>query len=270
MNISAFHKRLFYVNSGSRLEGTDSSFLYKIEVPKESDFDSVCLMDIVIPKSYYLVRSGFNTFILREIGVNTVITIPVGNYSRLSFKVALPGILNAASPNGWVYSMSISNSTLQADTGKYTYTVTNNGVNQPSFICTSNVFEQLGFSENSTNVFVANSIVSTNILKFQLEDQLFLHSDICNNGIDSVLQEIYVSGEGNFSNIRYQCYEIEPYSKKLRSNANNVFKFSLCNEAGQLIDLNGLNLCFTLLLYKKNNVSELIRHAIQLNALNHK
>src|SRR6185312_1618848 len=166
-------KLFYYVNSANR-DATginkDCHFNYTFNNEIDSgDWKEVVLLEATIPKSYYLVQNAYNTFTLREPGAaDATITIPPGNYSRSSFLTMLPPILNTGSPHGWVYTMSYPDASSSANTGKFTYSVSGNGGNQPSFIMNSNsqIREQLGFPANSTNTFVGNSLVSANVFKF--------------------------------------------------------------------------------------------------------
>ena len=220
------------------------------------------VLQAVIPKSYYLIQSPYHTFQLKELTTTVTVTIPEGNYSATSFKTAVQALLIAASPNLWTYSIGYSSLL-----GKFTYTVTGNS-GQPSIICAnpSQVYEQLGFEPSSTNVFVANSLVSTNVIKLQSEDSLYLHSDMVTNGDDNVLQEIFVSGSSDYSNIKYQCIDVVACSKEIAFNNSNVFRFHLTSEDDHDINLNGLNIVFSLLMYKKDDTNLMIRDGIKLLA----
>ena len=94
-----------------------------------------------------------------------MITIPPGNYSAKVFALVVVPLINAASPNGWIYSMALPNQNAQASTGKFIYTVTGNS-SQPSIICTENVNEQLGFLDNSINTFVDDELSSLTTVNF--------------------------------------------------------------------------------------------------------
>src|SRR5574338_141074 len=101
------HRRLFYINTADKISGTDASnFQIQIPIPPHETFTHVCVLEANIPKSYYLVQSGFNTFTLRENGVNSTITIPAGNYSLSSFATVLATQLNATTSQGWTYTVS--------------------------------------------------------------------------------------------------------------------------------------------------------------------
>src|SRR3954470_22945414 len=118
-------KRLFYVDSHQRISGTHSNFTYQLDY-KNEDYDYCVVLQATIPKSYYLIQSGQNTFTLQEGGSAATITVPIGNYSRSSFQSQLQSLLNSLSPNHWTYAISIPNTLITGDTGLYTYTVTGN------------------------------------------------------------------------------------------------------------------------------------------------
>ena len=122
--------------------------------------------------------------------------------------------VNTNSPNGYTYVMSTPNVQQTADTGLYTWTVSNNGGVQPSFIVGDYLYEQLGLNPNTTYNFVGNSLTSLNVVKFQLEDSLFIHSDIANNGNDNVLQEMLGSYGTDFSTITYVCPDVNSIKVK--------------------------------------------------------
>ena len=69
-----------YVNSRNRLDGTDSDFSYNVKFPPGLDVDHVTVLNALIPKSYYLIQLGHNTFDLQEGNSIVTIPIPVGNY----------------------------------------------------------------------------------------------------------------------------------------------------------------------------------------------
>src|SRR5258708_4022068 len=123
-------RRTFYINSAQRASGvSDCDFTYTLDMGPSAKFNRVTAMLINIPKSFYLVQQGFNTFTLQENGLNATVTIPAGNYNIISFQVVLPPLLNAASitlGHTWSYAITYPVVRSQADTGKFTYTVTGN------------------------------------------------------------------------------------------------------------------------------------------------
>jgi len=268
MAISSSHK-LFYLNSRSRLSGTDSNFIHKVEFPKNSDFDRICVLDISIPKSYYLVQSGTNTFTLEEDGKQATITITPANYNIRNLLVEIATRLNGASPNGWTYAVTYPSSD-QPDTGKFTYSVSGNGVIQPSFIFTENLHYVLGFFPNTTNTFVADTLTSTHVVNLQRETTMYLHSNICSNDTDDILQEVFCNGNPDYSAITYSNTSPELTSKALTHTTSNTYYFRLTNEDNEEVHLNGHPMIITICAYKENAIYDLIRKVSKVFILDRK
>ena len=56
-----------------------------------------------------MINSTNNTFILEENSIQTQITLPIGNYNRISLKNVLETVLNDLSPSTWTYLISYDN-----------------------------------------------------------------------------------------------------------------------------------------------------------------
>jgi hypothetical protein len=266
-------KKIFYLDSRDRISGTDNNFNIALNLEQDDDFDSVVVLQCQIPKSYYLVRDGLNTFRINENGTISTVFIPIGNFNRKSFAIALEQALNQYTALNITYNVTYDNSTKQGDTGKYLFSY--NALIPVSFIFTENVYEQLGFDANTTVSFTLNpfsniyELYSKNVIKLQIEDCLYIHSDICNNpeGND-ILQEIYCStGESSFSNIYYSMVDLESCSKKMVRTNNNIYNFQITNEDDQPVNFNGINMFITVMCYKKNNIWNLIKGYIKYKTL---
>lgn len=255
------NKTIFYINSSNRINGTHSNFNYKLQFNDNIPYDRVVVLQATIPKSYYLVQDGKNTFTLVHGLSSYTITVPAGNYGRTTFQSTILSLLNAAS--SFVYAISYPSSTAR-QTGKFTFTVSNNASVQPSFVFTDYLYECFGFNENSTNTFSGNSLTSENIIKLQAEDTIFIHSDICQNENDNVLQEIYAADNPNFANITFVQNNLESYSKHLTTTQNNIYNFQITNENDVELELNGLNVNLTLMLYQEDNLNTFIKNFLKL------
>jgi hypothetical protein len=263
----SLHQQHYYINTAFKKSGTNSNFSYEIQIPMAAQFDRVVVMSASIPNTFYLIQDGYNTFTLRERGIDTVITIPPGNYSAKVFALTVIPLMNQASPNAWLYTMSLPNQNLEASTGKFTYSISGNESTpneQPSIICTSNVNEQLGFDIGSINTFENNELASMTTVNFGPENTMFLHSNIADSGSNSdVLQEFFGNNTEFLSYVSYQCSAPELYSKALRTDKSNLFDFSLTNEKGQLLDLHGVDMMITICLYKHDRTNELVQQYIK-------
>lgn len=241
---------VFYVNSGNRLSGTSSDFTYELRIPKDNVYTKCVISNLVLPKSFYMIANGYNTFTLIENGVSVTVTLTIGNYNETSLPIELKTRMDAASPNGYIYTITFPNSRLIAQTGKFTFTVSNNGGIQPSLsFDTISAYEFLGFLRNSTVNFVGNTLTSTNPIYLQSERSLYLHSNMVVNDNDNILQDIYTTFSQPFSSIIFSQLEYRFNSKNFIARNNNTFSFRLSDENDTTIDLNNIDWQFTLIIY---------------------
>jgi hypothetical protein len=244
-----------YIDSDSRATGTPSSFSHLVQFPSKNTFDSVCVLQASIPKSYYLLTDGSNTFVLSEFGVtDQLVTLDVGNYSRRSLAVQVAAKLNQASiasGKNTSFTVTIPNPSTDADNGKYTFTANAMHAISLAFFSGQQPAAALGFDPNEVMVFTNGSLESSNVCRLQAKSTVFIKSDCTENGNTSVLQEIY-SSVPDFSSITFQVGNaggISANRKVLVKNATNSYDFVITDEDGVLLDTNGLGLTFSLLFW---------------------
>ena len=104
-----------------------------------------------------------------------------------------------------------------------------------------------------SNTFQSDSLKSTNVINLQKENSVFIHSDLCSNGGDNILHDIYANDISDFGNVIFQNTAVDSYSKKLTTSGNNIAHFYLTNEDGNAINLNGQNWNMTILVYKRDS-----------------
>lgn len=243
--------RTYQIDSHRALSGTDSDFTFGVQLPPLPQVDakgiSVVVTGASIPKSYYLIPSGHNTFTLVENAVSITITITPGNYNINNFRTVVLALLNAATLNGSVYSCTVS-----TITGKYTWSV----VGGPSSFTLpdangSGLHDQFGLEDDTTT---ALPFTSTNVVKFVANTTLQIRSDIV-LGNDNVLQEIYAAQNADFTSIVYTATDLDKRAKPLASSTTNVFRFTVTDEDGNVVDLNGLNVVLTILIFQPIDVT---------------
>ena len=250
--MSILANRIYYINSENRVSGTASDFQYALDIPEGEKIDTCCVLALTIPKSFYLIRAGVNTVTLLANGTSFIITMPPGNYTANNFITVFTNLLNALAIG--TFQMSVS-----SITGKYTYNYTGNATGIAfQFIKPSLLGRQMGFDEVSFNHFADNTLVSANVLDFVGTNTLFLHSDMVEDS-SSVLQELYSPNTVPFGAMVYNCQFPAMYSKKMQSKASSLFTFSLTDEHNLPVDLNGLDICITLLLYRKEDLTRLFK-----------
>lgn len=258
--------RSIVVDSSNRISGTSTNFTINLNLPNNcQDYDRVALNQISIPRSYYDVDMGTNTFTLKENLLTATITIPIGLYNVNTFNTVLTNQLNLMSPNGLTYTVAYPSPTT-TNTNKYTYTVS--GALTVSFIFTTSLYQQCGFSANSTNTFSAGVLVSTNSISISYINRLFLKSNMCGTSQDSLLQEILIAGQfPSTSYIYYENTNFDINSKVFSNNKDSVWNFQLYDRYGNIVNLNGQEIVFTLKIYRKGKTSELLYNHYKIQNL---
>jgi hypothetical protein len=252
MSIKYLNKFDYTIDSHNRATGGHNDFYIDIPFPAGREFDQVVVKRASIKKSYYIVETNQNTFILKEGVQQATITVPIGNYSASSFKTVLISLLNTASlsMNSYTYNMTIPTGVSSASTGRFTYTST--GSNS-AFVISNNLFELLGFNPNQTVSFVNGTLTSETGLNFQVKSTLNIHSDLVSNDINNVLQEINTSGS-DFVILKYECVDYEANAHDFRMNGNRCHIVVL-DEDHLAVNLT-LNVLITLMFYKKNDLAD--------------
>lgn len=240
------------INSAFRQSGTDSNFLYFMsDLDRSIDWERVSVVNVSIPKSFYMVDDARNSFkVSHDNGATfTTLTLSNGNYTRESMKLELTNKLNTIGT--YIYSITYNRINSAVDNGKYTFNVTNN-ITQPIFLFDNRLCEIIGFNQDQY-VFNSNSLVSVNVANLNFENNLYLKSDItsANKGI---LCNITTTENQSYSYINYTSQNIHEYSRVYRNDGGCLFQFSLVNEFDQEMNLNGVNLVIVLRLYTINTI----------------
>jgi hypothetical protein len=254
-------------NSKDRVSGTNSNF-NSIPVDLGNNaFDTVCLVQASLPKSFYNMPSGYNTFTLRENATSVTVTIPRGSYNRINLQSVLAGLLTAASPNGLTYTVSYPAATV-ADTFHYTFTV-NSAVIAVQFIfADTSPNRQLGF-EIATYTFTvgigSSTLESVNSLNLSYILRAFIKTDLVSNATDSILEEILNFGSYPASSVvHYQQYNFDMNSRSLGLGAKTSWNFVLQDAFGQEIDLNGIPWAFSVVFYQRNKTAEIHKNELMI------
>lgn len=250
-------RKILYIDSTSQLSTNKNVFTVTVDSDINSDYDMCSLISAQIPVSFYILQTGYNTFTLREDLQTVVITIPQGNYSVYSFQSTVGALLTASSPNGFTYTLLFNNIFTQVDTGKYIYQCSNTtSLIAFQFPASNAVSEPFGFDPGTTVFFTNGTLQSSNVVSFIPETSIFVHASFVQgatqSGFSDVLACIFSSNAAPYSTINYvnpQIYE----TAKQTCNLTKVMTFSLTDEYGSAILLNGGNTIFQILLFKSNS-----------------
>jgi len=261
-NNSAVAPVVVNFSSQNRESGSNENFFSNPITFKINSFDSVCLLQASVPKSAYNITPPYNTFNLTEGATTVTVTIPPASYSAQNLVPTLTASLNAASPNGWTYSVFYNSPTWHCgdpDIFKYQFNVTGNGGVQP--ILSFGIFSMekpLGFNKNSSTSFVGDQLYSTNCVNLANITRCFIKSNIVINSFLSILEEVLNYGDwGPLQQCYYQQYSVDLNSREFNNSGVNSWQFILVDANDAIIDLNGVPWSFSLVFYQRNNLHEL-------------
>ena len=260
-------------NSKDRVSGTNSNFISQPVDLGNNAFDTVCLIQASIPKSFYNVPSGYNTFVLREFdGVttaNATITIPPGSYTRINFQSTLATLLTNASPDGLTYTVSYPAST-EADTFHYTFNVNVGSAYDVSFIFSArSPYRQMGFDVGTylfTDISLTNSeLESVNAINLSYILRAYIKTNLVSDATDSILEELLNFGSFPANSVMsYQQVNFDMNSRAYNPSNKNSWNFVLQDAFGQEIDLNGISWAFSVVFYQRNKIHELHRNELEM------
>jgi hypothetical protein len=255
-------------NSKDRISGTNSNFNSVPIDLGQNQFDTVCLIQASIPKSFYNVPSGYNTFTLRENATSVTVTITPGSYTRINLQSTLATLLTAASPNLLTYTVLYPAST-SPDTFHYTFSV-NSTVIAVQFILTSiSPFRQLGFESSTTYTFTpgigSSTLESVNAINLSYILRAFIKSNLVVDATDSILEELLNFGSFPANSVMsYQQANFDMNSRAYNPNNKNSWNFVLQDAFGQEIDLNGISWAFSVVFYQRNKIHEIHKTELQM------
>lgn len=249
----------FIVNSGARQEehehGTDSDFLFKFPALFNPQASRIVVLQASIPKTFYLTEQ--NSITMTEGAISYTISLPRGNYNVISFRGTLAQYLTVASGNqgmGFVYSIDSPSRLKEVETGLMVLRVQGNEISPGIFMQpilttdNSSIHEQLGLHPASSYTFVSNQLTSIHVCTFNLHSQVCIRSDICQNTQDNILQDIYAVSNVSNSYMVFENKAPNLYSKRLNNNGQ-TYHFWLTDLRGTIIDLHGIEMSFTVLVY---------------------
>lgn len=268
----AVSQKIFYINSRSRMSGSSSDFTYELKIPPGNRYSHACALHVSIPRSFYLVTPPNNTFTLVEGKTSTIITLPTGNYNVKNLIAVTSQLLSSSSQVGASYQLSYPSSS-EVDTGLLTISGINVNAITELIFPNSPLADIFGFERASTNIFTIDGIngtlISTQIIDMQRETTLYIHSNLVSSDTDDILQEVFASSVPDYGRIVWQCTSEELSSKTLAaaSTQSSIFRFTLTDEDGFPIDLNGQDMQITLCVYQKSVISDIIPKAIKINTL---
>ena len=245
---------IHHLYSENRSQGTTTDFMVNFRCP--SNHNRISLVSCCIPRSFYGVESGHNTFRLDAI----TYTIDLGNYSVDTF---LASVNTAISGNG---VMSFTRKT-----GKYTITTP---ASQLIFPITSRLQTFFGFPSATTLVNgISGTITSTIVVNLSGLSTVYITTNLVNSGkgdgYDNTLSTIFVNNSVDFSNIVWYNPQIQNTALPLNIGTgkqvnmiNYDINLKLLDEIGNTVDTNGQDIRLVLATWRDNDMYSLLKNYI--------
>lgn len=212
------YKKQHYLNSQSRDYGNNDQFV-TITAQSITDLKLFRLNTAIIPRTFYTFNSFNNVLSIQEdVGASFSITITPGNYDLATFKTTIEGLLNTASTNSYVYTLTYSEVT-----NKITLSCT--GLFQVLLSGTAQLI--LGFSTTSA---LALSVSADKVQRVtSYPECLYIRGNISNDGqyvnqsiTSDVIAKVPVSVARN-QTIYYENVQEDFYENKGQNNMYNFY-----------------------------------------------
>jgi hypothetical protein len=265
-----------------------SNFDILIDFPNNTikEYDSVCLIDVTIPKSYYAIQEGLNSFILKEeisrdgsfppniTYIDTSVRIEPGNYSATSFATILETRLNEEKINPKNYTNYLFSVSFDVRVGKFSISL-NFAEPLQSYVWglsfSNYMFNRLGFDPNrdylyNTGIYLTKpyTLISPNVIDMSPETDILIKSTLISGAIDgndNILYDVSTAGVPPFGITNISNINITDHTRELNT-TTNIFNFQLVDEFNNPINMNKVDWSCTLFFYKKSTIPELIKNFI--------
>lgn len=215
-----------------------------------NNYKYVSLLSASIPKSYYMIPSGYNTFTISNGLSSATISVEAGSYNYLTLRTALLASLNAAGFGAWTMTFTQSSS-------KYTFG--NATANMIFTFANGSMSNILGFFD-TTYTFSGGLLTSVRPINLQLTSVVVVESDLIKSRQDSSINQRILHSIPDTSPVAAPvAYQNgTPYeTRQLMENTGQIFRISLFDADNRPLDpQHGSN--FTLLFYTDGQTSQTV------------
>lgn len=207
-------------------------------------FTKCSISQLEIPKSYYLIDTFDSTAFFIYDTTNPggiIVPISVGNYTAIELATELETSLNIVSGDGYTITFypSINKFRFVNATGVFNITTSSDYLDK-----------YFGFDISDDGPPASADFYSLNCINLQRHDVVYLRSDMFKNNNDNIGSQIYVNSYTDGDVIRYTTSDLDGNSMTVVNAHNNAFSFSVLDYQGKVINLNGVDIRFTLVLWE--------------------
>lgn len=269
MSVSLYNsERTIIVDSKNRISGTPGSFVARV-TPQQGDAqcDRVALKQISIPKSWYDIPAGLNV-VYTSAGD---ITITPGNYTLTTFMTEIISKFQAKNITVSPYNALTNKLVFTANTVPITLSFERGMAVALGFDRGINLDSNGSVIRTNYNLLVATPFTAPNCIFISTISKLYLHTSMCDRS--EFLQEVLVCPNyPGAAMIWYENHDYDVNSRPFTGAMHSTHYFTLLDSFGTPVDLNGIDMAFTLVIYRRNDVSEMMEEDIrirQMEALAH-
>lgn len=220
---------------------SNSDFSYSLGLPRNVPYSNVSIISAKISKTYYTVDATNNVFTFNQEGVDNTITIPIGFYTAGTLLPEIQTLLNAIG-GGVTYVV-----VFVSLTGLVTIQGTGNTV--PFIVkASTSALPYLGVLR-STNISSSGAYLwtSPNVISVNRTSSLHIRSNIVDSNQNETLLSLFdVNSFANGVDIIYESNDVVGKCKKVKNINNTSFNFSLLDDYGANVNLNGGNIQLSL------------------------
>lgn len=224
-------QKIFTVDSKDRTSGSSSSFYVNLDMPRFNAFNKASVLYVDVPKSYY----SSDTALTGLIDGSDAFTLATNKFwTASSFTTDLETALNAsASAVTFTVTYNLNSDGKLIITGDAGFTIETGSALLAKY---------MGLVENVTYTHTANVVTSVNIVNMQRYERLFINCSIVSNNNTPQFLTLFPSGTPDLASIGYSTPAVELGSVNLTNNGATSAHFSLVDENGAVVVLNGVNM----------------------------
>jgi hypothetical protein len=253
--------RKLYVNSSARVSGSPSSFRWESPVDLSAEGTVHCaITSVVLPHIWYGIQTGVNDkFYIRQVAsssVNSIMTVPAGNYSASALAAKLAQLLAGVALSSHSYSCSYSSVTQKITiTSVGSFLVYSDAVlRQQGMIGSTNLISPQSINQvlNSPTQDTASTSWTSGIINLARIHEVYIRSStlansstLDSNGRYDTLRRVPITcayGELQVTDSSFEASDLMNISGRTISSIN----IQLTDSAGSQIDMQDMDWSFAI------------------------
>lgn len=248
-------KSVIYVNSRNRITGKVNNFKYSI-TPGIRNALYYSISHITIPRTEYNIESTHNKFVFSDSGgTDRTITISEGNYTAAAFATALENAMTSAGADNYTVTANTTTAKyeIKSDSSPFILKFGTDSI-------TKRLGLKMGYTDDTYSGAGAGSpYISNNIFNMSPSENYYIVSNtihgqdiaqFINGSLYNVIASIPLNGAFGDLLIREPSDYVKiPISDGQNGQKITQLDFSLIDERGELVELNGIDWSMEIIIY---------------------